>query len=155
MKTINKIMVAVDFSDYSLPAVRYAAHLARDVDAELMLVNVINQRDIDMLKRVEGYAPAFSFEHYLKETRRDREESFQQLIADAGCDDMPVKTSIRIGVPFQELLSVIEAKRPDLLLMAIKGRSNLVDVLVGSCARKLFRHSPIPVLSIRGDGSPA
>jgi nucleotide-binding universal stress UspA family protein len=68
---------------------------------------------------------------------------------------MPVKTSIRIGVPFQELLSVIEAKRPDLLLMAIKGRSNLVDVLVGSCARKLFRHSPIPVLSIRGDGSPA
>lgn len=155
MKTINRIMVAVDFSEYSLPAVRYATHLARDVDAELLLVNVINQRDLDMLKRVGGYAPSFSFEHFLKETRRDREESFQQLIAGAGCDDMPVKTSIRMGVPYQELLNAIRSKKPDLLVMAVKGRSNLVDALVGSCARKLFRHSPIPVLSIRGDGSAA
>ena len=153
MKMINKIMVAVDFSDYSQPAVSYAARLARDVDADLLLVNVINQRDVDMLRKVAEHASAFSFEKYLEETRRDREEGFQQLVARAGCDDATVKTIIRIGVPYQELLNVIKAKKPDLLVMATKGRSDLVDALVGSCARKMFRHSPIPLLSIRGDGS--
>jgi nucleotide-binding universal stress UspA family protein len=150
MDTIDKIMVAVDFSDYTLPAVRYATRLARDLKAELLLVNVINQRDVDMTKKVAQQVPAFSFEDYLKERRQDRAEGFEQLIRDAGAEDLPVKTSIRIGIPYQELLAVIKAKQPDLLVMAVKGRGNLVDTIVGSCAQKMFRRSPIPVLSIRG-----
>ena len=153
MKTINKIMVAVDFSDYSLPAARYAARLAEDVKADLLLVNVINQRDVNILKKIADEAPTFSFDAYLEETRKDREEGFQRLIKDAGCGGTAVKTVIRIGVPYQELLEVIKTKKPDLLIMAIKGRSNLVNTIVGSCAQKMFRRSPIPVLSIRGDGS--
>jgi nucleotide-binding universal stress UspA family protein len=74
------------------------------------------------------------------------------MIAAADCANMPVKTSIRIGVPFEELLAVIEAKKPDLLVMATKGRSNLADTIVGSCAQKMFRRSPIPVMSIRSIG---
>jgi nucleotide-binding universal stress UspA family protein len=148
MKTIDKIMVAVDFSEYSLPAVQYAAGLAREVGAELLLANVINQRDVDMLKKIANEVPAFSFENHLEETRHDREAHFENLIA-AACGNLPVKTSIRIGVPYQELLAVIAAKKPDLLVMAVKGRSNLVDTIVGSCARKMFRHCPIPLLSIR------
>lgn len=150
MKTLNKIMVAVDFSDYSLPAVRYAARLAADVGAGLLLVNVINQRDLDMMKRVADQAPGFSFETYLDQMQADREEGFQQLIKDAGFDPTAVKTIVRLGVPYQELLNVIEAKKPDLLVMATKGRSNLVDTILGSCAQKMFRRSPIPVLSLRG-----
>jgi nucleotide-binding universal stress UspA family protein len=152
MKTINKIMVAVDFSDYSPVAVKYAARLAEDVGADLLLVNVINQRDVDMLKRVAREAPAFSLETHLEEMRKDREEGFQKLIGFASGNQGTVKTMIRIGVPYQELLEVIESRRPDLLVMAIKGRSNLMDAIVGSCAHKMFRRSPIPVLSIRGEG---
>ncbi len=151
MKSIAKIMVAVDFSDYSLPAVKYGAGLARDLKAELLLVNIINQRDVDIMRKVAEQAPAFSFENYLEETRQDRVDRFDQLIETAGCADMPVKTSIRIGAPYQALLACIGAKKPDLLVIAIKGRSNLVDTIVGSCAQKMFRRSPIPVLSIRGE----
>jgi len=153
MKSINKIMVAVDFSDFSLSAVRYAKHLAEDVGADVLLVNVINQRDIDMMKKVAKEAPNFSFETYLKEMRQDREDGFQQLIKDAGGERLKVKSVLRIGVPYQELLNVIEDKKPDLLVMATKGRSNLVDTIIGSCANKMFRRSPIPVLSIRSDGA--
>ena len=153
MKTLNKIMVAVDFSEYSLSAVHYAVHLAEDVGADLLLVNVINQRDLDMMKKVAKEAPKFSFETHLEEMRKDREDGFQQLIKDAGGEGVKVRSVLRIGVPYQELLNVIEDKKPDLLIMATKGRSNLVDTIIGSCAQKMFRRSPIPVLSIRSDAA--
>jgi len=153
MKTLNKIMVAVDFSDYSLSAVHYAAHLAEDAGAALLLVNVINQRDLNMMKKVANEVPAFSFENYLEEMRKDREEGLQQMLKEAVRDSNIAKTIIRIGIPYQELLNVIKDKKPDLLIMATKGRSNLVDTIIGSCAQKMFRRSPIPVLSIRGDAA--
>ncbi len=149
MKTVNKIMVAIDFSEYSLPVLKYAAALAADVDAELLLVNVINQRDVDMVKKVADIAPQLSVKTYLEESVTDREAQFQGLIKEAGCQTMAVKTSVRIGVPYKALLQAIEEKKPDILVMAAKGRSNLVDTVIGSCAQKMFRRCPIPLLSIR------
>jgi nucleotide-binding universal stress UspA family protein len=149
MQTVNKIMVAVDFSDFSLPAVRYAAHLAKDVGAQLLLANVINQRDVDMMKKVADQYPAFSVAKHLEEYRVERQTLFKALIENADCGTLDVKTNIRIGVPYEELLKEIEDKKPDLLVMAVKGRSNLVGTLIGSCAQKMFRRCPIPVLSLR------
>ena len=45
-----KIMTAVDLSEYSAAAVRYSVWLGMKLDAELVLVNVINHRDIEMVQ---------------------------------------------------------------------------------------------------------
>jgi len=52
MKKVNKILVACDLSNYSIQAVEYAAEMAESVNAELVIVNVINQRDLDMIENV-------------------------------------------------------------------------------------------------------
>jgi len=78
--------------------------------------------------------------------RQGREDGFQQQIKDAGGERVKVKSVLRIGIPHLERLKVIEDKKPDLLIMATKGRSNIVDTIIGSCAQKMFRRSPIPAL---------
>jgi nucleotide-binding universal stress UspA family protein len=86
----------------------------------------------------------------LKETLEEREKSFEEYIAASDCNHTKVKTLIRIGIPHKALLKEIREQKADLLVMAAKGRSNLMDTVIGSCAQKMFRKSPIPVLSIRG-----
>lgn len=150
MKTVNKILVAVDFSDFSFPAIRYAAGLARDVGASLLLVNVINRRDLYLVEKIAMRYPTFSVDKYLRETRLNRENSFRELINAGEIEDLNVTTQIRQGVPCEELLTAIREEKADMLVMATKGRSNLIDTVIGSCAQKMFRLSPIPVLSVRG-----
>ena len=152
MKTINKIMVAVDFSDYSEPAVEYAAGLAEDVSAELLLANVYNQSDIEKMEMIAVRVPDFSVDEHVARNKADRRQRLAELAAKF-TGDIEVETLVRIGVPYKALLQIIAEKKPDLLIMGTKGRSNFVDMIVGSCAQKMFRRSPIPLLSIRGNES--
>lgn len=149
MKTVNKIMVAVDFSDYSFPAVQYASDLAKDVSASLLLTNVFNQRDIDMINKVVFRVPEFNVQKYVEENLTDRRERLGDLVKKIDMGNLEVELNVCIGVPYKALLKEIENKKPDLLIMGTKGRSNLMDMVIGSCAQKMFRRCPIPLLSIR------
>jgi nucleotide-binding universal stress UspA family protein len=149
MSDSKQIMVAVDFSDYALPSVRYAAHLARKLGEGLLLVNAINRRDVDMMKSVAAAYPGFVVETYLAENRKDRTALMEKLIAGANCEGLQVDIEIRVGVPYEVLLEVIDEKDPEMLVMASKGRTNLADAVVGSCAQKIFRRCPIPLVILR------
>ncbi len=52
MITFNKIMAGCDFSEYSKETLEYAANLAEKCQAELIIVNIINQRDVETILRV-------------------------------------------------------------------------------------------------------
>ena len=149
MQNVTKIMVAVDLSDYSLPSVIYAQKLARPLGAKLILVNVYNQRDISAIRTARDayYDPNF-FEKVVEENKLYRHDEMARLVQKADAVDLVAKTLLRIGVPYQELLAAIEEEKPDMLVMGTKGRGNLADTIIGSCARKMFRRSPIPLLSL-------
>lgn len=151
MKPIKKIMVAIDFSIYSFPSLQYATQLATALAAELLLVNVTNERDMYVVKKVSSEFSAFLYEKYVEQNTKDRQNQLENLVKSTGVGDLVVKTVFRTGVPFEELLKTIEEEKPDMLVMATKGRSNLADTIIGSCAQKMFRRSPIPLLMIRGD----
>jgi nucleotide-binding universal stress UspA family protein len=143
-----KIMAAVDLSDYSAAIVRYSVWLAMRLDADLVLVSVINQRDLDMVQRaMTGYA-AFSYPNYLTEQVQDRETKMKAIIEAVYPDMVDCSYLVQIGVPYRELLLAVESEKPSLMVLGTKGRSNLADVVVGSTARKLYRRSPIPLLTI-------
>ena len=157
MKDIHKILVGSDFSKYSKNTLPYAAALAAKFQAELIIVNVINKREIDtILKVAEGQFDR-NIEKYVEKTaqeyeirvKADRTRQMEKLIEDTDCAHLPIKKVFRVGVPFQELIRAIEDEGADLMVMGPKGRSDLAGVLFGSNAEKVFRRCPIPLLSVR------
>lgn len=142
------IMAAVDLSDYSAVTVRYSVWLAKKVNAALLLVNVINQRDLDMVSRAMVGYEAFSLPNYLDEQIKDRKARIKEFVEGASAEGIEYTVKVRQGIPYQELLAVIKEEAPNLLVVSTKGRSNLADVVVGSTARKMYRRSPIPLVSI-------
>jgi nucleotide-binding universal stress UspA family protein len=53
------------------------------------------------------------------------------------------RAKLAIPLSKEEVLEEIKNQKVDLLIMATKGRSDLVGTIIGSCAQKLFRRSPI------------
>jgi nucleotide-binding universal stress UspA family protein len=149
MCAIRKILVALDFSDYTAQTVQYAAALANDVKASLVLVNILSERDVKAVYSGLAHFDAAFCEKKVEEWLTERKEKLSELARSIEASGRFIKEIVRIDMPFLGILRAIEDEDPDLLVMGTKGRGALMDTLVGSCARKLFRRSPIPVLSLR------
>ncbi|BBO80389.1 hypothetical protein DSCO28_09550 [Desulfosarcina ovata subsp. sediminis] len=143
-----KILTAVDLSDYSAATVRYGIWMAEKTDAELILINVINQRDLDMVRRAMVGYDSFSFPNYLEEQINDRKIKMQELFDGVAHGEINCSYLVKDGIPYYEILETIKVEAPSMLILSTKGRSNLADVVVGSTARKLFRRCTIPMITI-------
>jgi len=152
MKAIQKIMAAIDLSEYSKEILKYAGTLSNCVGSELIVVNVINNRDVAALQKAAKGTHDFTVEAWAEEQKKTRLKAIRELIKDLGYPHLSIRIVFREGVPFRELIKAVEEEAVDLVLMGAKGRSNLAGVLIGSTAEKLFRRCHVPVLSLRSSG---
>lgn len=149
MADLKKIMVAVAFSQYTEGTFRYAVRLANRMNADLVVASVINQRDVSAVRRIVDMGYEVDGEHYVSGIKKEREDTLAKLISDCGFPADRVKAVIEVGNPVDQLLKIIVREDVDLVLMGVKGRSDLEHVFIGSVADKLFRRSPVTVVSVR------
>jgi nucleotide-binding universal stress UspA family protein len=153
MKLFRQILVACDLSKFTPQVLDYAVVLAQNTGARMILANIINPRDTDaiahaihktLLVQKEAAPEAFIHQH-----KMEREARLKTLIDESGHPGLFIKTIVRTGEPFQELINITESEHTELVVMGTRGRSNLQSVLLGATAEKLFRHCPVPLLSVR------
>jgi nucleotide-binding universal stress UspA family protein len=149
MQAIQKILVAIDFSDYSRPTLDYAARFAQDLGASLILANIVNERDLKAIHAALASYDVDMVQKIIDERVSERKTGLSELAKTAGASERVIKEIVNIDVPYRGLLRIIEEEKPDLLVLGTKGRGALADTIVGSCAQKMYRRSPIPLLSLR------
>lgn len=153
MTSYNRILAAIDFSSHAPVVAKEAVDLARKLKSELVFVNVINQRDIDAIySAVERLSQKFdkiSIQRCIDQVHQERETKMEELKQSLDLTGLKNRFVSRTGAPFLELLAAITEEEADLLVMGIKGRSDLADIMIGSTAQKMFKRCPVPLLTVR------
>jgi nucleotide-binding universal stress UspA family protein len=149
MIPVKKIMAALDLSQYSKATLRYASYLAQGLGAELIIVNVLNQRDVEAVARVAQYAPNISVKKYVEEQKTQRKAIIEELIKEVRHEGPGPEIVLKVGMPFTELLQIVKEKAIDIVVMGAKGRSDIATLVLGSTSEKMFRRCPVPVIVIK------
>ena len=151
MNPIRKIMVAVGFAKHAQGLVAYGAQIAESLNADLLIVNIINIRDVEAIGSVAAMGYEIDSEHYVSGIKEERKQALDNILANISFPAEKIRAIFQIGHPVEELLKIAVREKVDLMVMGIRGRSELEHVLVGSVAEKLFRRSPVPILSYRDE----
>ena len=142
---IKKILVPIDFSDYSKSALKYAVNFAKSFNADMTLIYVVEPI---------VYPPDFSMGQIAIPTvstewdERAREELYKLAKTQIPAD-VKVKTIIKTGKPFVEIIETATEENIDLIIIATHGHSGVEHILFGSTAEKVVRKAPCPVLTLR------
>jgi nucleotide-binding universal stress UspA family protein len=73
-------------------------------------------------------------------------EEWARMPDDTTCT---VRTLLRVGRPYEEILAGAKEQEVDLIVMATHGRGEVHRLLVGSVADKVIRFAPCPVLTVK------
>jgi nucleotide-binding universal stress UspA family protein len=145
----KKILAALDLADYSPRIYAFAASLARDLGANLIVANIINHRDVEAVRTISSMGYDVDGAHFITTVKAERQSRIKEIIQQSGFPEVSPRIVIRTGNPIQGLLDIISDEHIDMVVMGPKGRTDLSHVLVGSVAEKLFRRSPATVISYR------
>lgn len=149
MSKVKKILAALCLSERSQGVLDTAKTLSQALDATLVVINVINVRDIQDVSSIKSMGYDVSPDEYVKDVKEERRERLFKLLEEHGLSRQTVKARVRIGHPVEKILHSIEDEKADLVVIGAKGRTNLPQLLMGSVAEKIFRHSPVTVVSHR------
>jgi nucleotide-binding universal stress UspA family protein len=149
MNLIKKVMVAVGFTEHTEELLTYAAQIAESINAELILVNIINVRDVEAVGSIAAMGYEVDSEHYVSGLKEERRQALDKILTKISYPEEKIRAIFQIGHPVEELLKIAMRENVDLMVMGIRGRSDLEHFLVGSVAEKVFRRSPVPILSYR------
>ena len=134
---IRTILFPTDFSQGARVAMDHAVSLARDYNAKLILLYVIQDISIS-----EWYIPSSLSVADLVE---DMQKSAWQEMED-------IEKIVLRGVPFVEIVKTAREKSADMIVIGTHGWTGIDHILFGSTAEKVVRKSPCPVLTVRMAG---
>jgi universal stress protein A len=139
--TLKNILVPIDFSDTSLKALQYAIPFAKQFEAKITLLHVV---DLPMYPQEFGYTLVDDSKVF-DGTKKRLAELAARMIAPEFLADAVV----RRGVAFDTIVDVARDTQADLIITTTHGYTGLKHVVMGSTAERIVRHAPCPVLVVR------
>ena len=130
---LSRILFCADFSENSERALNYAISATAEYDAELTLLHVL-----------EGVpSPAKTEEAIAAATER-----LDKLIPPEGRKNVKIKTAVRIGKPYWQIIQLALEAQIDLVTMGVRGRGALDLAVFGSTTYRVIQLGSCPVLAV-------
>ncbi|MBT8314971.1 MAG: universal stress protein [Maribacter sp.] len=140
---MKKILIPIDFSDFSENALEVAASLAKKLDADLVVLHMLGLSEAVFTK---DEAQEFMEAQYYMRLAKKRFDAFL---------DKPFLKGVRVYETvqnykdFNEINNLVKEQDIDLVVMGSHGASGLSGLFIGSNTEKVVRTCDIPVLVIK------
>lgn len=140
MAMLKKILAPTDFSELSAQGVRYACKLAKDIGAQVIVLNIVILDESNVVGKGEI------------EAHEKRLSEFVGKIAGRRPEDAKIREIVVAGQPYSSIIDCAEREHADLVVMSSHGRSGLSRMLIGSVTDRLLRAAKCPVLVVPAHG---
>ncbi|HMS32464.1 MAG TPA: universal stress protein [Ignavibacteria bacterium] len=150
---MKNILCPTDFSPNSENALNYAVEIARKIKGNLVLLHAYSVQLIDPNMPAEIYLSAY------QEEEKSAKESLDELskrISESnknenGNNIFNTEAIVTQGLVVDEVLSLINDFKIDLVIMGTHGASGITELILGSNTASVIEKATIPVLAIPGN----
>jgi len=139
---IKRVLVAYDGSIYSWKALEYACSLSKIINCAVRAIYVVEISRFHVLLSGVLIARERLLENgakLLEEARQKVKEKY----------DIDIEIAIRVGHPVEEVINEAKHWNANLIVIGARGAGGFRELILGSVAEALIRHSPIPILIVK------
>ena len=161
MNRVQKILVPVNFSDDSANGLNYAASLAEETQAELVVLHVTQKEEarsfLTFLAVMEGWPmpnipPAIPVDRLLREKALDLYRFIEKVVRNPG--RVKIRRKIALGLEEEKILGVAREENIDLVVLGMRNKSLFPNLMARAKFLKMISRLPCPVLLKAGFGKP-
>ena len=141
------ILCPVEFSGASTRALEYALSLAKEADARLIVLHVLEDTLGEAGAETLGHLSLSEYHQHVEQ------EALKRLTAaipeDARVWAKPDERVVK-GRAYREILKTVEEERVELVVMGVNGRGAIDRFVFGSTTHRVIRDAACPVLTLHG-----
>ena len=145
MIKLRKVLVPTDFSESARHALTYGTSFAREYEAELTLLHVVENLTV-------GYASDLfpvPMQEVFQEISGYAKTELAKLGAQAREKNVSVVEHVAQGKPSAEIIRYAQETEIDMIVLGTHGKGMLDQALFGSTTERVVRRGPCPVLTVR------
>ncbi len=154
-REVQRILVPVDFSEYSKNACHYAIGLAEKLEAEVKLLHVYYNPIVNSMPMTDTYYYQVNLDEIIRDIElraKERMERFYQQIKDEidqqGLQKVRIDYALIRGITHEEILVQSREYQPDVIIVGTRGKGDRPGDLIGGVTRKIIENADVPVLAI-------
>lgn len=147
MLEIQRLLVPVDFSGFSDGAVKFAAAMAANFNAEMIIFHAISEDEVE--KIAESRVPRYPIDMIYADMETELATHVGKLVAPSELEGLRVRYAVSSGTAAREIVEAAKLHKVDLIVMATHGRTGLSHVLMGSIAEQVMRLAECPVVTMK------
>ena len=130
---LSRILFCTDFSENSELALSYALSVRDEYDADLIMLHVLEEiRNPSKAQTAVATAT----------------EQLDKLIPQGNRKALKIKTAVRVGKLYQQIIELALETQTDTIVMGVRGRGTVDLAVFGSTTYRVLQLGPCPVLAV-------
>lgn len=157
MAAIKTILYCTDMGDHMRPVLRFTMDMAKQHEAKIIMLHVIEPLSSGVLVAIDAYMPKLKSAQFIKDGIKKTLETMQQRLNNFCVDEKIEKSSdctiiskVKAVSGYSAETIVHQAQKMNAELIVVGSHTNpsLNSGFIGSTARKVTQLSKIPVLVV-------